>query len=95
MDGHMRLETESAYSPELSGGGDAVKLTIGGQPISLDPVLGPLTDAVSDALGVIVKVKLNEQIRDGSTLIQRGAHIQLLPALGAAGGVVERVHEHQ
>jgi hypothetical protein len=69
---------------ELSGGGDAVKLTIGGQPISLDPLLGPLTDAVSDALGVIVKVKLNEQIRDGSTLIQRGAHIQLLPAIGAA-----------
>ncbi|PTL59459.1 hypothetical protein C7Y72_07245 [Paraconexibacter algicola] len=69
---------------ELSGGGDAVKLTIGGQPIALDPLLGPLTDAVSDALGVIVKVKLNEQIRDGNTLIQRGAHIQLLPSAGAA-----------
>jgi len=69
---------------ELTGGGDAVKLTVGGMPISLDPALGPLTDAVSDALGIIVQVKLNEQIRDATTLTQRGAHVVLLPAIGAA-----------
>ncbi|WP_372790573.1 hypothetical protein [Paraconexibacter sp.] len=69
---------------EFTGGGDAVKLTIGGQPIPLDPVLGPLTDGISDALGIIVRVKLNEQVRDGTTFIQRGAHITLLPAIGAA-----------
>lgn len=29
-------------------------------------------------------MKLNEQIKDGTSLIQRGAHIRLLPAAGAA-----------
>lgn len=69
---------------ELAGGGTAVKLTINNQEIPLDPVLGPLTDGISSALGVLIQVKLNEQIKDGTSLIQRGARVTVLPALGAA-----------
>ncbi len=70
---------------DMNGASTAVGLTINGQPATLDGPLEGLTDAISGSpLGALVTVKLNEQIRTGSSLIQRGARIEVLPALGAA-----------
>lgn len=72
-------------APELTGGGTAVTLTLNGQPIPLDTLLEDVTDAVSGSpLGALVQVKLNEQIKTDTALVQRGARITVLPAVGSA-----------
>lgn len=70
--------------PKYTGSGDVVGLTIGGQKVSLDAPLITITNALSDALGPIVEIRLNEQVSDSSGFIQRAAHVKVLSALGAA-----------
>jgi hypothetical protein len=72
-------------APVLSGTSTVVGLTINGQTVKLDGLLGQITDAISGSpLGALVWVKLNEQIKDANGLIQRAAHIKLLDALGSS-----------
>jgi Ca2+-binding RTX toxin-like protein len=72
-------------TPVLSGTSTVVGLTINGQTVKLDGLLSAVTDAISGSpLGGLVWVKLNEQVKDASGLIQRAAHIKVLDALGAS-----------
>jgi Ca2+-binding RTX toxin-like protein len=64
--------------PVFSGSSKIVRLTLGGQVIPLDQPLEQITDALSQALGVIVSIKLDEQIKDANGIVVRGAHIKLL-----------------
>lgn len=69
----------------LSGTSRLTGLTINGQSVSLDGLLSQLTDAISNSpLGGVVSVKLNEQVVQGETLVQRAAHIRVLSAIGAS-----------
>lgn len=63
--------------PKLDGTSSMADLTLGGQLISLNELLGALQQALQP-LGVLVDVKFNEQVRDARSLIQRAAHIKLL-----------------
>jgi hypothetical protein len=71
-------------APAYVGASEVASITLGGTPIVLDGVLQPITDALSDALGVIISVRLNEQVKlEGGGIAQRAAHIILLSAAGA------------
>jgi hypothetical protein len=65
--------------PKLDGTSSMADITLGGQVISLNELLGALQQAL-EPLGVLVDIKFNEQIRDAKSLIQRAAHIKLLGA---------------
>ncbi len=67
----------------LKGASQVTGLTINGQTVTLDGPLTSITDAISGSpLGGLVSVKLNEQIVQGETLVQRAAHIRVLAAAG-------------
>lgn len=67
----------------LKGASQVTGLTINGQTVTLDGPLTALTDAISNSpLGGVVSVKLNEQVVQGETLVQRAAHIRVLAAAG-------------
>lgn len=70
-------------APVLNGTSRVTGLTINGQSVTLDGPLTSLTDAISNSpLGGVVSVKLNEQVKQGDTLVQRAAHIKILSAAG-------------
>jgi hypothetical protein len=62
---------------KLDGTSSMVDLTLGGQPISLNELLGGL-QKVLQPLGVLVEVKFNEKVVQDGSLIVRAAHIKLL-----------------
>lgn len=67
--------------PVLTGNSQVTGLTINGQTVTLDGPLKDLTDAISNSpLGGLVTVKLNEQIKTPTGLIQRAAHVLVLNA---------------
>ncbi len=67
----------------LTGSSQVTGLTINGQTITLDGPLTSITDAISNSpLGGLVSVKLNEQVVQGETLVQRAAHVRVLAAAG-------------
>ncbi len=70
-------------NPVFTGTSNIAHLVIGGQVISLDEPLITITNALSDALGAIVDIRLNEQVKDANGFIQRAAHIKVLAAAGA------------
>jgi Ca2+-binding RTX toxin-like protein len=70
-------------NPVFNGTSKIAHLIVGGQVISLDDPLITITNALSDALGALVDVRLNEQVKDANGFIQRAAHIKVLAALGA------------
>jgi hypothetical protein len=63
--------------PALSGSSQALGLTLGGQPVSLDEALTQIADALKP-LNQIIEIKLNEQIKDATSLTQRAMHIKIL-----------------
>lgn len=68
----------------LTGTSQVADLIINGQTVSLDGPLTALTDAISGSpLGALVSVKLNEQVVEGETLVQRAARIRILSAIGS------------
>jgi len=68
----------------LSGTSQVTGLTINGQSATLDGPLSSIVDPISGSpLGGLVSVKLNEQVIQGETLVQRAAHIRVLSAAGA------------
>ncbi len=71
-------------APVFTGTSKIAHLILGGQVISLDDPLITITNALSDALGAVVDIRLNEQVRDASSFIQRAAHIKVLSAAGDA-----------
>jgi hypothetical protein len=71
-------------APVFTGSTDIVGLTLGGQKISLDQPLITLTDGLSQALGALVEIKLNEIVKDSNGYIIRAAHIKVLKAMGAS-----------
>ncbi|WP_354699434.1 hypothetical protein DSM112329_05151 [Paraconexibacter sp. AEG42_29] len=67
----------------LSGASHVADLTINGRTVSLDGLLGPLTDAISDSgLSALLSIRLNEQVRTATGLTQSAAHIKLLSVPG-------------
>lgn len=63
--------------PKLDGTSSFLDLTLGGTPIDLNGLVGALQDLLSP-LGVVVDAKFNEQVRQGTSLTVRAAHIKLL-----------------
>jgi hypothetical protein len=63
--------------PALSGSSQALGLTLGGTPVSLDDALTQIAAALKP-LNQIVEITLNEQIKDATSLTQRALHIKLL-----------------
>jgi len=69
--------------PVLNGTSKLTNLTINGQQVSLDGLLSGILDPISNSpLGAIISVKLNEQVKQGDSLIQRAAHIKVLGGVG-------------
>ncbi len=67
--------------PVFTGNSQVTGLTINGQTVTLDGPLTDLTDAISNSpLGGLVTVRLNEQTKTPTGLIQRAAHILVLDA---------------
>ncbi len=66
-------------APVYVAASEVASITLAGQPIVLDGVLQPITDAVTDAVGALVAVELNEvvDLPDGGQAV-RAAHITLL-----------------
>jgi len=72
-------------APKFTGSSNVVNLNIAGNNISVDTVLQMVADGITGSpLSALIKVKFNEQIKDGSQLIQRAAHITIVPAAGGA-----------
>lgn len=63
--------------PKLAGTSSMADLTLGGQPISLNELLGGLQKVLAP-LGALADVKFNEQVTEGGALIVRAAHIKML-----------------
>jgi Ca2+-binding RTX toxin-like protein len=70
--------------PVLGGTSKVTGLTINGQSVTADEQLTQLTDALSGSpLSALVTVKLNEQLKTATGLVQNAVHIRVLPAAGA------------
>ena len=63
--------------PKLTGTSQAVNITLGGTPISLDGLLQALSDVIKP-LGGLVTLKVNEQIATPNSLITRALHISVV-----------------
>jgi hypothetical protein len=94
-DGTLVIGVEAARSaasgsciggaPVLGGTSKVTGLTINGRSVSADEQLTDLTDAVSGSpLGALVWVKLNEQARTATGLVQNAVHVKVLQAAGDA-----------
>lgn len=70
-------------TPQLAGTSQVLGLTLGGTPVSLDALPAALQTLLAP-LSALADVKFNEQVREGSSLITRAAHIKILPAAGGA-----------
>lgn len=73
----------SGGTPKLEGTSQVLGLTLGGTAVSLDALPAALQTLLAP-LSAIADVKFNEQVREGSSLIVRAAHIKILPAAGGA-----------
>jgi hypothetical protein len=70
-----------AGAPSLAGASETVGLSINGTELPVDQVVARLA-AVLAPLGQVVDLKVDEQVRDGSTLTQRALHLRVLNAAG-------------
>jgi Ca2+-binding RTX toxin-like protein len=62
---------------------EVASITLGGTPIVLDGVLQPITDGLSDAIGGVLSVRLNEVVElPGGGRSVRAAHITVLAEAG-------------
>lgn len=73
----------SGGTPQLAGTSQVLGLTLGGTAISLDALPAALQTLLAP-LSAVADVKFNEQVREGSSLIVRAAHIKVFPAAGGA-----------
>lgn len=63
--------------PTLTGSSEVLGASLGGQSVPLDQLATQLSNALGP-LGALVDLKVNEQVRDGSSLTQRALHLKLL-----------------
>lgn len=70
-----------ANVPKLEGTSTLVGVTLGGQEVVLDQVVAAISDALAP-LGPIIEVKVNEQIKDATSLTVRALHVKVLQAAG-------------
>lgn len=68
--------------PKLEGTSTLAGVTLGGQDLILDSVVSAITDALAP-LGPIIEVKVNEQIKDATSLTVRALHVKVLQAAGS------------
>src|SRR5436190_8455893 len=70
-------------APVLGGTSQVTGLTLNGHSITADQQLTDLTDAISGSpLNALVWVKLNEQVKTATGLVQNAVHIKVLQAAG-------------
>jgi hypothetical protein len=70
-------------APKLTGTSQALNITLGGTPISLDGLLQGLSSLLSP-LGDVVTLKVNEQIATANSLTARALHISIVNAANSA-----------
>ncbi len=71
--------TCASGTPTFQTSSEVASLSLAGQPIVLDGVLQPITDALTDAVGALVEVKLNEVVDlPGGGKAVRAARVTLL-----------------
>ena len=70
-----------AGSPVLDGSSEATGLTIGGQEVPIEQAAQQLSQQLAP-LGDVVDLKLNEQVRTGSSLAINALHLKVLSAAG-------------
>ena len=68
-------------SPVLDGSSEVDGVTLGGQEIPVDQVAQQLAGALAP-LGLIVDLKVDEQLRSASSLTVRALHVKVLTAAG-------------
>jgi hypothetical protein len=68
-------------TPVLDGASEIDGVTIGGQEVPVDQVAQQLGSALSP-LGLIADLKIDEQLRSGSSLTVRAFHLRVLAAAG-------------
>ena len=71
-----------AGQPVLDGGSEAIGATLGGQEVPLNQLAHQLAAALAP-LNQVVDLKLDEQVRDASSLTVRALHLRILAAAGA------------
>jgi hypothetical protein len=69
-------------SPVLDGGSEVNGVTLGGQAIPAEQLAQQLATQLAP-LGQVVDLKLDEQLRSGSSLVVRAMHLKVLSATGA------------
>lgn len=68
---------------------EVASITLAGTPIVLDGVVQPITDALTDAVGALVSVRLNEVVQlPGGGAAVRAAHVTLLRGGTALADVI-------
>jgi RTX calcium-binding nonapeptide repeat (4 copies) len=67
--------------PQLAGASSVASLTVNGNAVPLDQLAQQLSAALAP-LGQIVDLRVNEQVRDGTSLTQRALHLRLLTVSG-------------
>jgi hypothetical protein len=69
---------------------EVANISLGGFPLVLDGVVQPITDPLSDALGALVSIRLNETVdRPGGGKAVRAAHIKLFALDGTAAPLAD------
>lgn len=68
-------------APALSGTGDVSGLSVNGTEVPLAQAITQLSAALAP-LGQVVDLKVNEEVRDATTLTHRGLHLRVLNAAG-------------
>jgi hypothetical protein len=69
--------------PLLSGTSEVLGATLGGQELPLDQIAQQLSAALAP-LGQVLDLKVDEQVRTGTSLTERALHLRILPAVGGA-----------
>jgi hypothetical protein len=67
----------SGGTPKLDGSSQVTGLSVNGQGGSLDQVLQQLSDGLQP-LGMLISIKVNEQVKDAASLTQRALHISIV-----------------
>ncbi len=81
--------TCSGGQPQFTANSEVASISLAGTPIVLDGVVQPITDALTDAIGALVSIRLNEQVDlGGGGRAVRAAHITLLQGDTALADVI-------
>jgi hypothetical protein len=80
----------AAGVPQFVTESEVASISLGGFPLVLDGAVQPITDALSDSLGALVSVRLNEVVdTPGGGKIVRAAHLKFLALDGSAAPLAD------